>query len=213
MGQVGKGSRGTLGELLAGLAGPQPLGVRERPLELVTGRRVHQVVDRELVSLADAVGPVGADAKPRHVGDDQQGRVLQRQHVLPQLSECRVQVGVLALVLPGEVVALPHVGPTAAARVLARAALEAIMLAGGVVFGWRRLAEQPAQVDEVLLRRRALLELDGAPLGDELVRRQGATRARICHRGDGWLPAQDQVRDRLCAGMTDFAACRSVGTS
>ena len=74
-----------------------------------------------------------------------------------------------ALVLPGEVVAFPDVGPTVAARVLPRAALEAVVLAGRVGFGGSRLIQQPAQVDEVLLRRRPLLKLRRPPLRDELV--------------------------------------------
>jgi hypothetical protein len=47
--------------------------------------------------------------------------------------------------------ALPDVGPTVAAGVLAGAALEAVRLAGRVSLGRGRLAEQPAQVDEMLL--------------------------------------------------------------
>ena len=65
----------------------------------------------------------------------------------------------LALVLPGEVVPFPHVGPAVATGVLAGAALEAVALACGVALGGRWLVEQAAQVDEVLLRRGALLEL------------------------------------------------------
>ena len=100
---------------------------------------------------ADAVGPVGADAEPRHVRDNQQWWVLKSQRVLPQLIEGRIEVLEFALVLPGEVMALPHIGPTVAAGVLARAAFEAVAIAGRVGFGRCRLAQQPAQVDEVLL--------------------------------------------------------------
>ena len=146
-------------------------GVGQRPLELVAGGRVPQVFQDELVGLADAVGPVGADAEAVQVADDQQRWVLQRQRVLPQLPEGGVQVGVRAFVLPAEVAALPHVGPAVAARVLLRAALEAIALAGGVGFDRRRLVEHAAQVVEVRLRRLAFLQLGRRPLGDELVRR------------------------------------------
>ena len=41
-----------------------------------------------------------------------------------------------------------------------------------------RLAQQPAQVEEVLLRRRAFLQLGRAPLRDEGVQRHAAARAR-----------------------------------
>ena len=90
---------------------------------------------------------------------------------MPELPERGVQVGVLALVLPREVVALPDVGPAVAAPVLAGSPFETVALAGGIVFRRRRLAEHAAQVDEVLLGRGALLELGGPPLGDELARR------------------------------------------
>ena len=40
----------------------------------------------------------------------------------------------------------------------------------------RRLAEQTAKVDEVFLRRRALLQLRRPPLGDELAGRHRADR-------------------------------------
>ena len=80
----------------------------------------------------------------------QQWRVLQRQRVLPELVERRVEVGAPPLVFPGEVVALPDVGPAVAAGVSARSSLEAVRLTRRVGVGWRRFAQQTAQVDEVL---------------------------------------------------------------
>ena len=139
-----EGCRHALGERLPRLARPQPLRVRERPLERFACRGIGQVVQAELVGLADAVRPVGADAEPQHVGDDQQRRILQRQRVLPELSERRVEIGPLALVFPGEVMPLPHVCPAVAAGLLARAPLEAVRLAGRVGLGWLRLVEQLA---------------------------------------------------------------------
>ena len=111
--------------------GRRSLGIGHRPLELVADGGVEEIVERELVGLADAVGPVGADAEPGHVGDDQEGRVLQGERVLAQLIEGGVEVGVLALVLPGEAVAFPDVGPALAAGVPAGAAFEAVAVAGG----------------------------------------------------------------------------------
>ena len=171
-----EGRRCALRYRLPRLAGPQPLRVRHCPLEPVAGRAVGEIVERELVRYAHAVGPVGADAEPRHVGDDQQRRVLQRERILPQLVERRVEIGAAALVLPGEAAALPHVGPAVTAGVLPRAALEAIPLARRVGLGRRRFAEQTAQVDEVFLRRGAFLQLRRPPLGDELARRHCADR-------------------------------------
>ena len=122
---------------------------------------------------ADAVRPVGADAEPLHIGDDQQRRVLQGQGVLPELIERRVEVGALALVLPGEVMALPDVGPASTAGVLANPALEAVRRADRVVGGRLGLIQQLAEVEEVLVRCRPLRQRGGPPLGDELVRRHG----------------------------------------
>ena len=82
------------------------------------------------------------------------------------------------LVDPGEAVALPDVGPASAAGVPAGAALEAVVFAGGIRLGRRGLAEEPAEIDEVLLRGGALLQLRGAPLGDELAGGDG-----VCFRG------------------------------
>ena len=123
-------------------------GIGERLLEPVARRPVGEVVQAELVGPADAVRPVVADAEPQHVGDDQQRRVLKRRRILPELPERGARSARLPLVLPGEVMALPDVGPAVAAGVLARAPLETVRLARRVRLGRRRLAQQPAQVDE-----------------------------------------------------------------
>ena len=73
---------------------------------------------------------------------------------LQELPVGRVEVLVLALVLPAEEALLPDVGPALAAGRLRRAALEGEPLAlrvGGDRVG---VADEPAQVDEVGLRRR-----------------------------------------------------------
>ena len=57
----------------------------------------------------------------------------------------------LALVLPGEEALLPDVGPALAAGRLLGARLEGEPVARGVGLGRRRVAEQAAEVDEVLL--------------------------------------------------------------
>ena len=161
--------RHPLGERLPGLPWPQTFRVGERPFQPVTGRRLGQVVELELVRPADAVRPVGADPEPHHVGHDEQRRVLERQGVLPELVERRVEIRPLALVFPREVVALPDVGPAVAAGVPARSSLEAVRVPGRVGLGWRRLAEQATQVDEVLLGRGAFFQLGGPPLRYEFV--------------------------------------------
>ena len=91
--------------------------------------------------------------------------VLQRQRVLPELVEGGVEVRATLLVLPGEVVAPPDVGPAVTAGVLPRTALEAVRLARRVRLDRRRLTQQMAQVDEVLLRCRTLFQRRGPPPG------------------------------------------------
>jgi hypothetical protein len=118
------------------------------------------------------------------VADDQQRRVFQRRRVQLQLLEGGLQVLPLALVLPAEAGAAPDVGPAVAAAGLGRAILEGEPLADRVGLGRRGLVEQPAQVDEMLLRRRALLERGVPPFANEGVGRHGFTRAG---RWDGGL--------------------------
>ena len=118
----------------------------------------------------DGVGEVRVDDDALEIGDDQQRRVQQRLAVLQELAIGLVQVGVLSLVLPGEVAHLPDVGPPVAAGRLARAGLEGVPAARGIGLGRRRLAQQRAQVVEVRLRSRPLLERGVPPLGDEVLR-------------------------------------------
>ena len=128
---------------------------------------VEEVVEHERVGLLHGVGPVGADHDAVHVGDDQQRRVLQRDRVVQQLGVGGVEVLVLALVLPGEGALAPDVGPALAAAGLGGALLEGEPVAGRVGGDRVGAVEEAAEVVEVGLRGRALLELDGAPLGDE----------------------------------------------
>ena len=149
----------------------------------------------------------GADAEPPYVRCDQQRRVLQRELVLPQLVERRVEVGAAALVLPCEAAALPHVGLAVAAGVLPRTALEAVLFAPRVGLHRSRLAEQTAQVAEVFLRRRAFLQLRRSPLGDELAGVIAPT-ATTRSRADG----ADRLRVRMTrhrSSMSDspFLSC------
>ena len=195
--KLGEGRRRAFRHRLPRLARPQPLRLRNRPLELVAGRTVREIVERKLVQLAHAVRPVGADPELRHVRDDQERRVLQGKRVLPQLVERRVEVRALALVLPCEAAALPHVGPAVTAGVLPRAALEAVPLACRVGVRRRRFAEHLAEVVEVRLRRRALLQLRRPPLGDELARR---------HRADHEYEESDRQRRQVVCEDDDAAS-------
>ena len=85
------------------------------------------------------------------VRDDQQGRVLEVVAVEQQLPVGVAEVLALALVLPGEVAALPDVGEAIATSHLAGALLEGVCVAGGISFVGGGGAQHAAQVDEVRL--------------------------------------------------------------
>jgi hypothetical protein len=74
-------------------------------------------------------------------------------------------------VFPSEITLFPDVGPAFAAAGLSRAFLECEMVAERVVLRRRRMIEQPAKVDEVLLRGRAFSQSDRLPFADEILRR------------------------------------------
>src|SRR5688500_2636859 len=82
------------------------------PLEDLALAGIYQLIENDLVNLGDGVGPVGMDAEAPHVADDQQRRIAQGTRILLKLGECRVQVPVGLLVLPGEMLFLPDIRPT-----------------------------------------------------------------------------------------------------
>jgi hypothetical protein len=89
------------------------------------------------------------------------------------------------------VVEEPDIGEALAAAGAVQTLLEGVDAAGRVVFGRGRLAEHPAEVDEVLLGFRALdaaagLGDDAAPLGLELVNVHGRRPLRDWAMGAGW---------------------------
>ena len=163
-----------LGHLLRGLAGAQRVRVGERLAQDLQPGGFQQIFQRQIVRLFGGVGEVGVDDDALHVADDEQRRVEKGLAILEELGVGLIEVGVLTLVLPGEMAHLPDVGPALAAGRLARARLEGEPLAGRISLGRRRVANQPAQVDEVLLGRCALAQRGLLPLGDEGL------------GGDGW---------------------------
>ena len=140
--------------------------------------RLGEAGEVEGVDLLGRAGEVGVDLEAVHVADDQQRRVFQVLAVQEQLLVGGGQVLVLALVLPAEVAAHPDVGPAVAAVGLVDAALEGVPGAVGVGLGRLGLAEQVAQVEEVLLAGGALGERHLLPLGDEFLRSHPGERRR-----------------------------------
>jgi hypothetical protein len=112
-----------------------------------------------------------------------QRRVFQSHGVAGELFERLAEVALPLLVLPGEEPLLPDVRPALAAAGLGRALLEGEMVANGIVLGRRRVAEQAAEVKEMLLRRRPLGQGDRLPFADEVLRGRGrGVRLRIAVR-------------------------------
>ena len=127
-----------------------------------------KVFERQRVDDGTGVGEVGMDLDPVHVADDERGRILQVLAVVKQLPIGGGEVGVVALVLPTEVSALPDVGPTPVPGAQSfGAGLEGVPLAGRIGLVRRLDAEHAAEVDEVLLRGGTLAPGVVAPLGGE----------------------------------------------
>ena len=155
-GQLAEAPRHLGGQLLGADAGLEAVGAAEDLAQDVELGRLQQVRQGQLNPARDRVCPVGVDDDPLHVADDQIGRVLQVERIGLELAQRSVQVLVLALVLPAEAALAPDVRPAVSAAGLGRPALEAVALAMRIVFRRRGLAEQPAQVQEVLLAALAL---------------------------------------------------------
>lgn len=158
------------GDLLRGLRRAQLRGVVEGVVEMPALLGHQQIVQCDRVDALDGVGEVGVNEDAFDIGDDEERRVLQRLAVLEQLLIGAVQVGVLALVLPGEVALLPDVGPALTAALFGGAGFEGEPRAVGVGLGRRRVVEEPADVDEVFLGGGAFFQRGVPPLGDEVLR-------------------------------------------
>ena len=115
------------------------------------------------------VHEIGVDDDALHIRNHQQRRIEQRFPVLQQLLIGRIQVFVLALVLPGEKALLPYICPALTAALLADTRLEGEGVAGGIGLRWRGMPHQAAKIDEMLLRCGAFFQLRMTPFGDEIL--------------------------------------------
>ena len=104
------------------------------------------------------------------VAGDMDGRIFEPGRVMSQLLHGLVQVALLLFVFPGEEPLLPDIGPAIAAADLGRALFEGEMVAHWIILGGRGVVEQPAEVNEMLLRRRAFGQRDRLPFLDEILR-------------------------------------------
>jgi len=134
-----------------------------RRCRLVVGK----IAQVEGVDRFHGVGKVGVDLKAVKVADDEERRIFQVFTVLLYLSIGRLEVLMLALVLPREMATHPNIVPSTRATRLARVLLEGVEAAVGVRGCRRRLAKHSAEVEEVLLGGTALGERAALPARDE----------------------------------------------
>ena len=117
-----------------------------------------EVGEVEGVDALGGGGEVGVDFEAVEVADDEKWRVAEIFTVVIDLLVGGFEIFMLALVLPGEVVAKPDVGEAFGAGGLGEGLIECVALAGGVGGCGMRLAEHVAEVDEVRLRATAFAE-------------------------------------------------------
>ncbi|MBK5962748.1 hypothetical protein CCR95_01180 [Thiocystis minor] len=172
--EIAEATRRRFGQVRGGATGAQPLGIAEGPFEPAPLGGIEQILQVDLVDLWDRAGEGGVDDDPRDIGDDQQRRIFECRGVKLELLEGFQEVLARPFVLPAIAGTFPDIGPTVAATGFFRALLEAVPSTRRVGLGGRGFVEQAAEVDEVFLGRRAFLEGDAGPFGDELFRGHGA---------------------------------------
>ncbi len=160
-----------LGQLVARAAGAQLLRVVKDGAQAGEIDRLREVFEVEFVFRRYFVGPARLDAEDVRVARDVQRRIFERRGIARQLFERLVEIAFSLLVFPGEIVFLPNVRPALATAGLGYPLLEREMIADRIVLRRGRVIEEPAEVDKVLLRRRALGQRHRLPFADEILRR------------------------------------------
>jgi hypothetical protein len=103
---------GLAGELRARAPGARLVRVVEDGPKPGEVDRLGQIVELELVSRRNFLGPSRLDAKDVRVAGDMERRVFERRRVARQLFERLAEIALLFLVLSGERALLPDVRPT-----------------------------------------------------------------------------------------------------
>jgi hypothetical protein len=83
------------------------------------------------MSDANCTGPVGPDDKAIEITDDQQRRIFERQGLLLELTEGRLQVLTLSFIFPSEMATLPNIGPAFTTARFCCAPFEAVEVPAG----------------------------------------------------------------------------------
>ena len=158
------------GQHLARLGWLQSFGIEKATAQQVAGGAIQKVIQREFVDLLHRVRPVGVDAEPVHVADDQQRRIVERNGILLELGEGAVEVLLLALIFPSKAFLAPDIRPAFTAAGLRCTLLESKPFALGVGRDRVFYIEQAADVIEVRLGGSAFFQLGSAPFLDEFSR-------------------------------------------
>src|SRR6187549_3228332 len=138
---------------------------------------MREVFEREFFLFLNRIGPVGVDAEALGVGNDKQRWIFQRHRIELKLLIGEIEIGAIFLVFPPEMSALPDIGKARAPVGLRDTLFETVGL--GIVCLVRRwLAQHAAEVDEMFLRRLALVAVRARPLVDELFGRHIASDSR-----------------------------------
>jgi len=119
-----------------------------------------------------------------NVTDDQQWRILQRLAILEQLLVSLVQIAMLALVLPGEIALLLHIGKAIAANGLVGPNLKSEPFPSGVGFYGSGMVNEMAEVNEVAWGCGSLFLRGSAPSGNKFLGGYGWRHVSICL---GWV--------------------------
>ena len=164
----------------------QGVGIMKNRAKNIEFFGIGEVFELEGIFLRLQIGPCGENLEADRVADDKQGRVLQRGGVARELDHRLVEVSPALLILPGEIALLPNVRPAVAAARDRGAFFEGEVVAVGVVLGRRRVVEQPAQIQEMLLRRRALGQRMGFPFADEILRRHRRVVTKENRASSAW---------------------------
>ena len=170
VGQLRKVAGGLFGDLLRSLRGLESRGVVKQVAQRLQAFGGRQIIQSEGGNAFNRVGKVGVNLERIDIRDDQQGRVFEGFAVLEKLLVSLIQVGVFALVFPGKMPAVPHIGEAVAAGQLPRPGLEGEERALGVKVSRSGVVDESADVEKMLLIGGAFFEFCLPPFGDELMR-------------------------------------------
>ncbi len=186
LGNIAETGGGFFSDSAVGCARAEFVRLKEKAAQHFQATDRADLTQGDPMHLRRRAGEVGVDFKVARVAGDKQRRIIERLAVLQELLVGLGEVGASALVFEGEEAAFPDVGPTVAAAALGGPFFEGKDLAGGVGFSRLGVADQFAEVEEMLLVGGALGEIGGSPFGDESGRRHAtvmSTEGRFFGKG------------------------------